>query len=815
MLSAARRKQCLSNGVSCRACFTSNCNSRKTLPVCYISPPDGEYYSLEPQNSKECMDYNDTCFIEILNGKVNRGCFNEYANDKQLSVNFLEENKDNVLFKSCDDHKCNDDVVKQTSCIKCDSDDDSNCYNPTVDMVQTCAISIYSTSCYHYNNGTKVIRGCMSEVHKELQESCANNSDECKICAGDGCNDRSNFQQCKSCENNDNCESEICHDYSDECFIHVQGHTITRGCLNSAKTRIRRGCESSQIGTCEKCSDRNDCNDRDIEEETCLECDSVNVDDCFLKPNASMVATCPLSLKPLGCYLIMKEGNKAERGCMSSMHKNELVQCRDGRGTCKACMGNNCNMRQRFQSCISCDSTKSVYCEKHVKTAIDITCPDYFGTCYTHVGNDKVVRRGCVGDTNMPTKETCEGLDCEWCGDQNRCNKHELFQSICYECDSKHSNCMNLKSMDTQTCKLTLKAKGCYHRIEHYGNQTHVSRGCLSSLSSAERNACGEHTNTCKTCKSNKCNKQQGFSKCIECSSDVTRNCIWRPEDIKPVICPVYDNKCFTFIGTRQFIRGCLKKQDTNLWTKCKENSKKCEKCDPNSSGDGAICNAKVYNLATCYACDSKDNSLCTKKPEKMPLEICNLVNEDPNSNQECYLSIEGDRYKRGCMSSLVEPKQTECRNNVDTCKMCVTKNCNNRKEFHECVMCNSNDDPQCVSNAVDSKTGICEQYSSICIVGIDDYGVTHRRCCHDYIADIQHFSKGIKSCEGNNCNFKLFPADRKQCFQCSGDEDCDYPSDTEMIKPCAVVSPYDRCYTFMNKSEDICISILHIFRIY
>lgn len=773
------------------------------MPECYVSQPEGDFLHMEPQHSTKCTDYNDTCFVHIVGDKVFRGCFNDYARHKQLSDNFLADNAKSVLFKRCADYKCNGDVVKQADCIKCDSNDDPNCHNPGASMVQTCAVSVDSTACYHHSDADRVIRGCMSEVRPEHRQSCANNSDQCKVCAGNGCNNRSHFQRCKSCDADDDCESEICHEYVDECFIHVQRRQhLRRGCLKSAPANVRKSCDSSQDETCEKCSDRDDCNDRRVDTETCLVCDSVNVDECFLKPNDTMVATCPLGLKPLGCFLLMKEAHKAERGCVISLHRDDRAQCRRGRDKCKTCMGNNCNAKRQFQSCISCDPSKNVECEndERLKTVADITCPDYLGTCYSQVGGDKQVRRGCVGDTIVPTQEACNGSDCEMCDHQSRCNDHKLFRSTCHKCDSQRQNCTGLAPMDTEVCKLTLNAKGCFHRIEYVDKRVMERRGCLSSLSTAERNACGEHSNSCKTCKSNKCNRQRGFSRCIECSSDSARNCIWAPSHNEPAICPAYDDKCFTYIGEQHIGRGCVKKQDAKFKEKCRANPAKCNVCDPNG-GDGAVCNGSGINLTTCYACDSRDNALCRDRPHEMRREICNVI--DGKARQECFLSIEGERYRRGCMSHLAEPKQTECRRNTDTCKMCVTKNCNDRLEFHECVMCNSNDDPQCVSNAMSSNTGICEQYSSICIVGIDDYGVTHRRCSHDYMSDVRHFTKGIDHCEKNNCNNKLFPIDRKQCFQCTGDEDCDYPSDAEMIKPCAVVSPFDRCYTYRNKSEN------------
>lgn len=204
-LDAAHKKRCLSNSKACKSCSTSNCNGRQTMPECYVSQPDGDFLHMEPQHSTRCTDYNDTCFVHIVGDKVFRGCFNDYTRYRQLGDNFLADNANSVLFKRCDDYKCNGDVVKQAACIKCDSNDDPNCHNAGADMVQTCAVSVDSTACYHYSDGDRVIRGCMAEVRPEHRQSCANNSDQCKMCAGNGCNGRSHFQRCRSCDADRDC----------------------------------------------------------------------------------------------------------------------------------------------------------------------------------------------------------------------------------------------------------------------------------------------------------------------------------------------------------------------------------------------------------------------------------------------------------------------------------------------------------------------------------------------------------------------------------------------------------------------------------
>lgn len=782
----------------CKSCFSDDCNNKATFLQCYVSASEGDDLFAVPVATKICQSYDDMCFIHISDGKVYRGCFNEYSQEKQLNEAFLGDNINNIAFKSCVESKCNGDVIKQSKCMKCNSRDNPNCDNPNEEMMSECAVAIDSSKCYHFDDGTSINRGCESEMPAELKNSCDSNADTCKTCTGNGCNQRQYLQRCVSGEtlDNNNHQSIVCPNYNDECFIYVDGQdTMQRGCLSAAPDNIRNNCNESKHLTCEKCSDRNDCNDRQITIEHCIRCDSSNMDECFYRPNKNMRTQCPLRLKEMGCYLFSKEVNTSERGCMASLRRNERSECNSGSDVCKSCMGDSCNEKVRFQSCIECTSTESVNCAASAKMARKTTCSNYMGKCYSYISDQKKVHRGCVGDETIRTEEKCTGLDCEMC-DKDNCNNQKLLHSICLACDSDNDpKCID-KPASTKICGLTLNAKGCYHRIEEIAGKKRVRRGCISDLKNEQRNKCGDHSDTCKTCKTSKCNNKMVFPTCIECSSEHDRNCLLLPNMCPSKICGAYDDKCYTFIDKQEVRRGCVKERENNFSTECATNGDKCLKCDPNTS-DINICNAEKIDVETCFACDSDENPLCRDRPHDLGYEICSILRT--TETRGCFLRIVGDHYTRGCIAHLSDKWKKDCKSNSGQCKFCKGKNCNGKPSFQECIVCNSRDDPDCVSNAENTKSEICHEYLTSCRVGIDDHGITHRRCTGEYNADKRLFSKGMDNCWAKNCNKDLYPADRLKCYQCADDDDnCDNPT-TEHLKPCAVVSKIDKCYTYRN----------------
>lgn len=148
------------------------------------------------------------------------------------------------------------------------------------------------------------------------------------------------------------------------------------------------------------------------------------------------------------------------------------------------------------------------------------------------------------------------------------------------------------------------------------------------------------------------------------------------------------------------------------------------------------------------------------------------------------------------------------CEAQSDECKTCEGKNCNLKKEFQECIHCNSRQNVECSRNGIVKTSQLCTNYLSACVTGIDAHGYTQRRCSRDYIDDDVDFpNQQLEVCTENKCNTGIFPANRLQCYRCEGDiDDCDFVStnSTEMmqLEPCSILSKFDQCFAYLAKGK-------------
>lgn len=163
----------------------------------------------------------------------------------------------------------------------------------------------------------------------------------------------------------------------------------------------------------------------------------------------------------------------------------------------------------------------------------------------------------------------------------------------------------------------------------------------------------------------------------------------------------------------------------------------------------------------------------------------------------------------RGCIQDAFLPiNATLCTSNSDVCKLCHGNSCNTRKQFQECFSCSSETDSQCVKNPKLSSSKICDNYDSICLIGIDENGQTHRQCKSEKSDSVVSSFRKNFSCEDNNCNVDIFPIDRMKCYQCTDigclntfglEESVENPVKPE---PCSVYSKDDGCFTYINEGK-------------
>lgn len=828
-LSESLQQQCLSNDDSCKTCTNSACNNKNVFPTCITSKNDNGLVSWYNQNisTKICSNYTDKCFVLVENDLVKRGCFEEYAKQNNIisTDKYLEEKVGSRRIKTCSTPNCNVDKLKPINCIVCDSKNNLSCHNPVAsEMALKCELKIDGNACYHYQNGSDVKRGCLHQLDDSFRKTCEENSENCKVCSEDVCNSKSNFLQCVSCDaNKDSCESKVCKNYDNECYIHVQNNQIQRGCLNDLPkkamkgTNIRFDCKEYESDICEKCSDQIDCNNRIIEVEFCLNCTSEDSYSCKSNPNPGMREKCPLNLKPLGCYLF-EHRKDLKRGCLSSLDKLERNNCReDGNGKCKSCFGDSCNQKANFQSCFSCASENTNNCAIPMITD-EIVCNNYLSQCYTEVKNG-ILRRGCIGDSFMSEEKDCSTPYCELCS-KNRCNNEEIHQEVCVSCDSINDpTCSTNKTFDvTEECRFSAIPEGCYHFINR--TDGHDKRGCVYNLSEdlVEKYKDSDDYNVCL---GSMCNNKQ-FSRCIQCSSLYDPNCGLTPDTSNPRICSDYDDVCFSSIERYSINRGCLleyAKQSRNMNKDyCRANRLKCKMCSTKACNKDSIrtdtCIKCVYNQTAGNPSDENNDTECITGPDNLKSSICDTFSVIKYMG--CYLeSSNDDKYvRRGCIQDLLHLERIKCDEQTDNCKTCIGKNCNQKISFQNCIECNSRDDPQCAINATSSNSIICPDYMDNCIVGTNEDGITHRSCAGKFPHDPSMFLNKFKIGHPNDF---VFPENRLQCYQCSGDRECSFVGNLYRNKtilkpqPCAILSKHDQCYTYISKKGVVDERILNI----
>lgn len=273
-----------------------------------------------------------------------------------------------------------------------------------------------------------------------------------------------------------NCSSQQCEQASDSCFVHIADKTVRRGCLKESIGPLFTNKEIDLISDCKDkykcqlCSDRDDCNNIEITDETCIDCQTQTNLNCLYVPDEKMSKICPLSLEPRGCYLQKPGLANIKRGCMSELDVDERKFCLNKGSKCKTCIGNDCNLKIKFQSCHSCDSIvdgeKCVSSGRNTNTKL---CTNFLANCFINVDNN-TVKRGCLNE-DMPEKE-CTSGKCKTCKRLADCNSENIVAEMCISCDSKTDPMchMNATYSANKTCPLSAGLEGCYHHISVDGH---------------------------------------------------------------------------------------------------------------------------------------------------------------------------------------------------------------------------------------------------------------------------------------------------------------------------------------------------------
>lgn len=273
------------------------------------------------------------------------------------------ESESDDICQTCESGaSCNNWIVDGEFCYDCDSETGVDCgRSANHTMHKQCPLSVSRRGCYLFDDGGIVKRGCMADLSSDERSYCRNprRQNDCKTCLGDDCNAKQTFQTCRTCNSIDdvNCvrsphvtRAVLCQNYDDECFVHVKNSIVTRGCVQMhGNVEQKQDCAELPNDVCETCAATGTCNQRLVDGEFCLTCDSETDPDCREQPDTQMHTQCPLSPIQRGCYRLQEDDGRVRRGCVADLEtQEEIDECRAEGTRCKACLGNDCNAKVIF-----------------------------------------------------------------------------------------------------------------------------------------------------------------------------------------------------------------------------------------------------------------------------------------------------------------------------------------------------------------------------------------------------------------------------------------------------------------------------------
>lgn len=307
-----------------RTCKHEKCNILPFLPKCYVCNSTKDLncaINPSPSDMKFCWNYDSRCFSLISKDHVTRGCLDDSDTSIKLQCG-IEDGRCDI----CSSPGCNGQKINMEKCVECYSSVDPRCRtHPELMKDKICAkflpkkrngcyLKIVSLNFPHYeylnnklNNfqeGDKVNRGCLQDLKLTNATHCIYNSDTCKSCTGTRCNERAKYQECYSCngENEPQCAKnaeltniETCRNYRSSCGIEIDEKGFThRGCLNQASNFRKKLsnntfiCDEDNCNVeifpkdrlkCYQCSGNEECNLDSIKPEPCTI--YVKHDQCF------------------------------------------------------------------------------------------------------------------------------------------------------------------------------------------------------------------------------------------------------------------------------------------------------------------------------------------------------------------------------------------------------------------------------------------------------------------------------------------------------------------------------------------------------
>lgn len=608
--------------------------------------------------------------------------------------------------------------------------------------------------------------------------------------------------------------------------MHVQNNIIVRGCLQQ-NPNLANDCRNRDI--CESCDARGNCNDRIVNGEFCITCDSQLDPNCINNVNFTMRTQCDLSVAGMGCYLFDDGGDILKRGCVTDLIPEERTYCRNQGQFCKTCEGNDCNAQLRYQQCLSCDSMTNPDCLLPNDNVSSSVCRNYIDTCMTHFENNRAIR-GCSSQrTDLQLSCSNDSSLCNTCDTGMNCNNGKIEEEFCVTCDSEiDSNCRISPNMTmAQQCGPDVKLNkiGCYRfddsgkniMLQLYENSLHffffwyssgdiVKRGCLDELRSEEIQLCRREQNECKTCDGNNCNLKVRFQSCHTCNSESNLNCLNLKEPLPTTVCRSYTDECKTvaLIGGRTE-RGCASQLTvvgesmTCVDDNCNSNifpanRISCHQCSgPQCSGDLSSSNTFVD---LCRNFDVNDRCFSFVDGECQRKRLRDFLTQ---------FFLETREMHRGCASDNTIDQNT-CNDINQQCVQCSGSACNTppatTQSSLSCIQC-SNTDAGCAwghttNEAINCSPIVVFPNAESCYTLSYLNNSVARGCTLDN--PLLCTGPNCRTCMGVGCNFANVIT--QSCKVCrsdqSGQERCGSEAFDGLEGQCGAVVKYENrgCYS-------------------
>uniref|UniRef100_A0A1L8DPC4 Putative conserved secreted protein n=1 Tax=Nyssomyia neivai TaxID=330878 RepID=A0A1L8DPC4_9DIPT len=392
----------------------------------------------------------DRCFIQFTEmGVTIRGCLSE--NPHLLEV--CEHGTGTC--RICFEDQCNIDQTMREVCSICDSITDPNCASSPFTFLHVCPFfyEYEAGGCYlHKRNDGTLERGCIVTGTTDFINLCQT-GEECKVCRGQTCNTKVDFQECHVCDSeNDgyltclrspaNSPTKVCQNYGDYCaeLVVTNGKTV-RDCYQELDGSISTLCPGNN---CQVCFDNN-CNNNIFPSDrlTCHQC--TDAENCHkdMTSIGSEAYPCRNYAPNDQCYTVL-DGNTVFRGCMSDRTQEQAV-CEASGDLCKKCTEQGCNVEEVEVPtepleriwCHQCQGngtsdcayrqswTKSMPCTSDLEVGRQEQC--YVSRTVSGGGLDYV--RGCTGDKH------CDISECLVCNHWH-CNWQSRAEMRCIQCSS-------------------------------------------------------------------------------------------------------------------------------------------------------------------------------------------------------------------------------------------------------------------------------------------------------------------------------------------------------------------------------------------